>query len=356
MTELADIFRLHGPEYRRLFNQRMLPSHKRAIRDIEQCRTPPMGGSVFQCPDCGRLRYSYHSCGNRSCPKCQNHLATAWLQKQRSFLLPVPYFLVTATLPASFRPLARANQKTLYSILMREFAAAVKKLSADPRHLAAHVGLIGLLQTWRGDMAYHLHAHFIMPAGGLSTDGKRWIRSKYKDYLLPSKPLAIIFRAKVRDALKKAGLYSQVPASVWKQNWVVDFQPVGNGMAALKYLAPYVFRVAISNKRILSLRDGLVTFLVKDRAANRYRPMSLPAQEFIRRFLQHVLPKGFQKVRYYGFFAPKSRALLERLRQLLGTAPLPPSPSPAPKPIPRCPDCGAQLLLFATLPRSRAPP
>lgn len=355
MVELADIFTRHGSEYRQKFGKHMLPSHKRAMCDIEHCRTPAMGGSHYLCKDCGKEHFSFHSCGNRSCPKCANGQTTAWLAKQRDLLLPVSYFLATCTLPTELRALARSCQKTVYSITMRAFVSAMQKLALDPRHLGAHIGAVGILQTWRRDMAYHPHVHFILPAGGLSPDGKKWIHSKYIDFLLPEKPLAIVFRAKFRDELKKAGLFDNVPASVWQKDWVVDFEPVGNAEGALKYIAPYVYRVAISNNRIESLADGKVTFRYTDANSGTIKRITLPAEHFIARFLQHVLPKGFQKVRYYGFLAPRSRHLLQLVRTLLGSTPEPRTSPPTAK-LHFCPHCGGQLLLLGLLPKQRGPP
>jgi len=316
MLEVADIFRLHGPEYREQFGARMLPSQRRAMQDIEQCRTATLGGQVYYCQSCKEQRYSYHSCKNRHCPKCGNDQANKWLKEQKELLLPTHHFLVTFTLPAELRALARSHQKLLYHLLFRASSAALLKLAQDPRFLGGRVGLVGVLQTWTRDLRYHPHLHFIVTGGGLTEAGS-W-RASGADFLVPEKPLALIFRAKLRDELKKCGLFAPVDQRVWKKDWVVDCQPVGSGEAAFKYLAPYIFRVALSNNRIRKLdQAGNVTFQYKESATDQIKSRTLTAKEFIRRFLQHVLPARFVKVRYYGLLSPKHRQLLEQARQQL---------------------------------------
>lgn len=342
--ELAEIFRQHGPAYRQKFKGRLPTSHLKAMAAIEQCRTEALGGHVYTCDDCGESRYSYHSCKNRHCPKCQNQAGQQWLAHQTELLLPVPYFMVTFTLPEALRALARQKQRLMYDLLFRTSAAALQELAHDPRFVDGQIGFLGVLQTWTGDLAYHPHVHYLVPGGGLSADGHSWRRAR-NAFFVHVKPLSRLFRAKFRAALHQANLLEQVPPQVWRQEWVVHCQPVGTGQAALKYLAPYVFRVALSNRRILKLQDGQVTFRYRDRATRHWKTRTLPAEEFIRRFLQHVLPKGFQKVRYYGFFSPGQRHRLQQARQLLGAAcpPLsaPAAQAPAQPPMPRllCPTC-----------------
>ncbi len=319
MPELADIFRAKAPEYRAKYGQRMLPSHKRAIDDIILCRTRPLGGKTYYCKPCDKYRYSYHSCKNRSCPKCGNDDATKWLAAQNALLLPVQYFMVTSTLPAELRPVARSNQKLIYGLLLRSTAQAIRKLARDPEWVGGEIGLLGIPQTWKRDMGYHVHAHFIMPGGGISSDGKRWLPAQ-RDFLMPNPAVASILRAKFRDALKKyPELFKQVPNQVWHKRWVVDIRSVGNGRSALKYLVPYIFRVAISNSRIEAFQDGNVTFRYQDNKGNWHRP-TIEAEKFISRFLQHVLPKGFVKVRYYGFLSPRKRVLLDVIKELFHSA------------------------------------
>src|SRR6266511_989241 len=309
MLEVADIFRLHGPEYRAKFGSRMLPSHRRAMQNIEQCRTAALGGKVYLCEPCHELRYSYHSCKNRHCPKCQNEQANEWLEQQQQLLLPVPHFLVTFTLPAELRAVARSNQKTIYNLLFRASSAALLQLAQDPRLVGARLGMVGVLHTWTRQLLYHPHVHYIVTGGGLTDDG-RW-RSSHKDFLVPVKALSPIFRAKFRDGLKQTELFSQVNARVWQQDWVVHSEPVGSGQQAFKYLAPYIFRVALSNNRLRKLQDGQVTFAYKESASDQLKRCTVTAEEFIRRFLQHVLPPRFIQVRYYGLLSPPASTATE---------------------------------------------
>lgn len=356
MIELAEIFRQHGPAYRDKFKGHIPASHLRAMAAIEQCRTEALGGHLYTCDECGETRYSYHSCKNRHCPKCQNEAGQAWLTRQTELLLPVSYFMVTFTLPEGLRTLARSNQRLMYDVLFHASAAALQALAWDPRFVGGQIGFVGVLQTWTRALLYHPHTHYLVPGGGLSADGQRWRRAR-NAFFVHVKPLSRLFRAKFRAALADSGLLEQVPASVWQQEWVVHCQPVGTGETALTYLAPYIFRVALSNRRILKLQDGQVTFRYREMGSRRWKTATLPAEEFIRRFLQHVLPKGFQKVRYYGFFSPGQRHRLALARNLLGLTATPetsqndgglaqPRPDPA---VIWCPTCGRPMRQTQTL-------
>ena len=377
MLEVADIFRLHGPDYRAQFGNQMLPSHRRAMQDIEQCRTAALGGQLYYCAQCDEQRYSYHSCKNRHCPKCQNDQANLWLQEQQNLLLPGPHFMVTFTLPEELRAVARRNQKLIYNLLFRASSQALLKLAQDPRFVGAQkrgpragsprgvlVGMVGVLHTWTRQLLCHPHVHYIVTGGGLSADA-RW-RSSRPDFLVPVKALSLIFRAKFRDQLKKSDLFAAVDQQAWKKKWVVHSQPVGSGESAFKYLAPYIFRVALSNNRLRQLHDGQVTFSYKESATDQLKRCTLTAQEFIRRFLQHVLPNRFIKVRYYGLLSPGNRHLLAQARLLLATHNSPTQP-PAILPaeqlaignpqsaILTCPHCGGPLTLLGPIARGRAP-
>jgi hypothetical protein len=362
MIELADIFRRYGPQYRAKFGERMPPRHRQAMASIEHCRTEVMGGHVYYCETCDEALYSYHSCKNRHCPKCQNETAQQWLVEQQDLLLPTPYFMVTFTLPVDLRQLARSHQKTLYNILFRTSAAALQQLAQDPRFVGGRVGMVGVLHTWTRDLNYHPHVHYLVPAGALTPDGQRWLPAR-QDFLVHVKPLSILFRAKFRDALKKTPLFEHIAAETWTKDWVVHCQPVGSGVAALKYLAPYIFRVAISNNRILKVEDDQVTFRYKDSDTGAIKYCTLAAEEFIRRFLQHVLPKGFVKVRYYGFFSHGNHHLLNQVRQLLGnvspaeqTDLRQANPAPQDRAL-RCPKCGLSMRLIKKLqPQRHRPP
>ena len=355
---MAHIFRLHGPAYREKFGHRMLPSHRRAMQDIETCRTESLGGQLYFCKQCQAQRYSYHSCKNRHCPKCQHEQANDWLAEQHNLLLPIQHFLVTFTLPQELRALARSHQKTIYNLLFRASATALQQLAQDPRFVGARLGMVGVLHTWTRQLLYHPHLHYIVTGGGLSADG-RW-RSARKDFLLPVKALSPIFRAKFRDALKQTELFAQLPPQIWQTDWVVHSEPVGSGQQAFQYLAPYIFRVAISNNRLRSLQHGTVTFAYKESASDQLKRCTLTAEEFIRRFLQHVLPSRFIKVRYYGLLSPAHRQLLQKARSLLAatTSKLKPQAlkTSAPLALLTCPHCGGPLTLLSPLaPRGPAP-
>jgi hypothetical protein len=339
-------------------------NHLKVMRAIEQCRTEALGGKVYECRECGEWRYSYHSCRNRHCPKCQNAESSAWLERLESLLLPVPYFFCTFTFPEELRALARKRQKTMYDILFRASAEALKTLALDPRHLGGSIGFMGVLQTWTREIAYHPHVHYIVPGGGISPDGERWLPTRNPEFLLPEKPLAILFRAKVRDALKQAKLLGAVPPSIWGRDWVVHIERVGRGETALKYLAPYVFRVAISNRRIERLENGRVTFRFRDAKSEEWKRRTLDAEEFIRRFLQHVLPDRFVKTRYYGFLAQRSRDKLVKVRALLSVTRAevevpeskPDDSSCCSDESMACPKCGGVMVPIRTLYPKRKPP
>lgn len=369
MLELADIFRLHGPEYREKFSKQMPPSHRRAMQDIEQCRTAALGGQLYFCSQCDQQRFSYHSCKNRHCPKCQNQQANQWLKDQQDLLLPTHHFLVTCTLPAELRALARSNQKLIYNLLFRASSQALLLLAQDPRFVGARLGLVGVLHTWTRQLLYHPHVHYLVTGGGLTNDG-RW-RSARADFLVPVKALSRIFRAKFRDQLKKTELFAQVERRVWRKDWVVHSEPVGSGAQAFQYLAPYIFRVAISNNRLRKLEQGNLTFSYKESATDQLKHCTVTAEEFIRRFLQHVLPPRFIKVRYYGLLSPSNRQLLPQARQLLAattgkplsattvalntTDPATTKNTETPGQL-SCPHCRAPLTLLGPLaPRGRAP-
>jgi hypothetical protein len=364
VIELAEIFQKHGPAYREKFKGRIPLSHLKTMAAIEACRTEVLGGHVYVCDECDQSFYSYHSCKNRHCPKCQNDAAQDWLARQTGLLLPVPYFMVTFTLPEGLRAVARSHQKLIYDLLFHSSAAALQELAADPRFVGGQIGMVGVLQTWTRDLIYHPHVHYLVPGGGLAADGQSWLRSR-NAFLVHVKPLSILFRAKFRDELKKTELFEQVPTEVWRQEWVVHCQPVGSGEAALKYLAPYIFRVALSNRRIVKLENGQVTFRYRERDTRRWKSCTLPAEEFIRRFLQHVLPKGFQKVRYYGLFSSSQRPRLAQARRLLGLTATPeptnrtlaPARPSADRPPILCPSCGRPMRQSQTLrpPYCRSP-
>jgi hypothetical protein len=365
---LGDIFRRYGPAYRKTAGERIPLNQRAAMTAIERCRTEALGGQLYTCPACATTRYSYHSCRNRHCPTCQQDQGQLWLAKQQELLLPVPYFLVTFTLPSQLRALARQNQRCIYTLLFRSSAMALQQVAADPRFLGGQIGMVGVLQTWTRDLRYHPHIHYLVPAGALDPAGAQWLPAKGR-FLVHVKPLAKLFRGKVRAGLQQLHLAGGLPDKMWSQPWVVDCRPVGSGQAALKYLAPYIFRVALSNNRLVDVANDQVTFRYRVAATKKTTTCTLSAGSFIGRFLQHILPKGFVKVRYYGLFRPSNRRLLAQVRDMLcgellgcpvsakagvvvATAPAVHGPLAPP-----CPTCGAVMHLSATLlPTSRSPP
>jgi hypothetical protein len=368
VIEVADIFREAGSVYRKNYASRMLPSHMRAMRDIEDCRTAVLGGHLWGCDSCGERQYSYHSCRNRHCPKCHGDQTRRWIDSRRLKLLPCPYFLLTFTLPVQLRTLARTQQKLVYGILMSAAAQSILKLTEDSRFLGGRPGLMGVLHTWTRAMLFHPHAHFLVTGGGLAPDRQRWMTTTNPRFLVPGRALSVIFRAKIKHALDNAGLLGEVPVKVWRKKWVVHCQQAGTGEKVLDYLGRYVFRIAIANSRLERFEDGQVTFRYRENRSGEIRRCTLPNQEFIARFLQHVLPRGFAKVRYYGLYSPACKNLLEKSRQLLGalqtieTDPEQPILSPTlhaqgNDEDARCPFCGVgRMVMIQKLPRKRGPP
>ena len=237
MVELAEIFRQGGAAYREAHRGRMLPSHLRAMDDIARCRTPPLGGSLYSCDECGNLEYAYHSCRNRHCPKCHHLPTERWLEQLRSRLLPCPYAFLTFTLPAELRPVARSNQRLVYGILLRQAAAAVQMLADDRKWIGARLGILAVLHTWSRDLAFHPHGHLLVTAGGMTPAGNAWRKPAYPRFLVPGYALSPIFRAKVRDAFRKAGLDASVEPRVWTKSWTVHVKRAGSGEHATRYLA-----------------------------------------------------------------------------------------------------------------------
>jgi hypothetical protein len=317
MSAIQKIFQIYGPQYVSLYKDRMPQIHKKTMKDIADCRSGSFGTILYGCHDCGTIQTIACCCGNRHCPICQHDKADQWLQKQMEKLLPTHYFLVTLTLPQGFREVARSHQKIVYAALFSCAHEALTTLAKDKRFVgSARIGYLAVLHTWGSMLQYHPHIHLVIPGGAVSEKGDQWLPSR-QDLFVHTKPLAHIFKAKFRDEMKKAKLFNTIDPGVWKQEWVVDSQSAGKGHNSLRYLARYVFRVAISNNRIKSISDNAVRFSYKDRERKTWQTMELKPMEFIRRFLQHVLPKGFMKVRHYGFLNPNSSFSIERLRELI---------------------------------------
>jgi len=334
-VEVADIFRQYGHAYR--VSRKMPLNHIRTMRAIERCRTQELGGHVDECDSCGRIRISYNSCRNRHCPKCQFLSKEKWLEQRKQDLLPVPYFHVVFTIPAKLRPLALRNKRALYNILFRSVSETLIELTRDPKHLGGQIGFICILHTWGENLMDHLHIHCIVTGGGLSLDGTRWISCR-KGFFIPVKVLSRLFRGKVIDYLKKSWETEELefPGNIsklqdqfaiflkdlYKEEWVVYSKPpFKNTETLLEYLGRYTHRIAIGNHRILKVKDGEVFFLWRDYADGKKKKiMRLEVSEFIRRFLLHVLPEGFVKIRYYGLLANrKSNTTLSHCRKLLDT-------------------------------------
>jgi Putative transposase/Transposase zinc-binding domain len=332
VIEVADVFRRFADDYLSAHGTTILPSHRRAIADILACRTEALGGHLWRCDHCSAEVYSYHSCKNRSCPKCHTDQAEAWLAARKAEVLACPYFHVIITIPEELREVLRANQKDGYALLMKSAAEAIVELARDRRYVGGTVGVLAVLHTWTQQLLYHPHVHCLVTGGGVSDDGRHWHPAR-DGFLVPFAALAKLVRGKLRAALAKRRPDLKVPEATWSKRWVVHCTTWGEGdEAVLGYLARYVFRVAITNSRIVGLDDDGVTFRHKHRASNRSRTTRLSGHEFMRRFLQHVLPKGLHKVRYYGLWhasrreqAAQARLLLE-LQRPTDAAPEPPWP------------------------------
>ena len=317
MSAIQKIFQMYGPQYLTLYGDRMPKLHKKTIQDITECRSGSFGTILYTCEDCQTIQTIPCCCGNRHCPSCQQDKTDQWLHKQMQKLLPTHYFLLTITLPQGLRNVARSHQKIVYAAMFSCTHDALKKLAKDKRFIGStRIGYLAVLHTWGSMLQYHPHIHFVIPGGAVSENGDQWLSSR-QDLFVHSKPLALIFKAKFTDAMKKAQLFDKIDPDVWKQQWVVDSQAVGKGQNSLRYLSRYVFRVAISNNRIKSIENQIIKFQYKDRQKKKWKTMSLDAMEFIRRFLQHALPNGFMKIRHYGFLNPNSPFSIEQLREFI---------------------------------------
>jgi len=357
VLELADIFRQHGEAYRQ---SHPLPRHQlRLMRAIEICRTATLGGHVDECGQCGQRLISYNSCRNRHCPKCGSLARARWLHRRRGELLPVPYFHVVFTLPALIADLALQNKKALYDLLFQISSETLLTIARDPNHLGAELGFFGILHTWGQNLLHHPHIHYVIPGGGIGPDHDCWVACQ-PEFFLPVRVLSAYFRRRFLEALEKLfhkgqlqftgtlahlcepEAFAQYLAPLRHTDWVVYAKPpFGGPPQVLEYLGRYTHRVAISNHRLVSLEDGQVTFRWKDyRHEQRPCLMTLDADEFIRRFLLHALPDGFQRIRFGGFFANRHRrSKLALIGQLLA--------HPVTELLPLPKDC-AELLAFLT--------
>jgi len=386
--EVADVFRAHGPAWRQAQHGHLSLGQLKVMSAITQCRSAALGGHVLHCPACDHTQIAYNSCRDRHCPKCQASAARRWLEARQVDLLPVEYYHVVFTLPAPISAIAYTNKALIYGLLFQVAADTLRTIAADPKHLGARIGLTLVLHTWGSALTHHPHVHGIVPGGGLSPDGQRWIACK-PGFFLPVRVLSRLFRRRFLEALAKAHAAGQLQffgeyaalADVtafadWLKplrriEWVVYAKrPFAGPAAVLAYLARYTHRVAIANSRLISLDERGVTFKWKDYRAKgktRHKTMTLSTGEFMRRFLLHVLPSGFHRIRHYGLIANAGRRKnLARARELLNVPPDADEAASAGdgvaesgQPTYVCPDCGAPMIIIETLMRGqriRAPP
>jgi hypothetical protein len=376
--EVADVFRRHGDTYRRAHDGHLGRIERRVMSAIELCRTAALGGHIEACAECGLVRCAYNSCRNRHCPKCQGGARAEWLAARQAELLPVPYFHVVFTLPAAAAEIAFQNKETVYAILFRTAAEALRTIAADPKHLGAEIGLVAVLHSWGQSLHHHPHVHCLVPGGGPSLDGARWVAC-HPGFFLPVRVLSRLFRRLFLAELDAAFAAGQLgffgplaelaePAVFARQlnklrriEWVVYAKPpFGGPERVLTYLGRYTHRVAIANSRLVSITDDDVAFRWKDyRHHGRSKLMTLAAQEFIRRFLLHTLPDGFHRIRHFGFLANGHRAAkLALCRRLLGAPASDASTDEvedeaSPPASRHCPGCGAVMMLTGILPPLR---
>jgi len=385
--EVAEIFRAHGPAWRQAQHAHLSLAQLKVMSAIEQCRSAALGGHVLRCEACEQVQIAYNSCRNRHCPKCQASAARRWLEARAADLLPVEYYHVVFTLPAPIAAIAYYNKALIYDLLFDVAAQTLRTIAADPQHLGAHIGATLVLHTWGSALTHHPHVHGIVPGGGLSPDAQRWVACK-PGFFLPVRVLSRLFRRLFLEELTKAhrarqlqffGQYAALSeadafahwlAPLRECEWVVYAKrPFAGPAAVLAYLSRYTHRVAISNRRLLAFDERGVTFRWKDyraKAAARYKTMTLSAQEFMRRFLLHVLPEGFHRIRHYGLLANAQRQLhLARARELLHVVPLAAQPQSSETPAHSvqptfvCPHCHAAMSIIQTFARGqsiRAPP
>jgi hypothetical protein len=368
--EVADLVRAAGGAFIERSRKWITWKHVKVLLAIRRCRTAALGGHLDECTRCGHRAISYNSCRNRHCPKCQAGARDRWLRARRQELLPTRYVHVVFTLPRELAPLALQNKKVIYNLLFRTSAETLLEVARDPRHLGAEIGFFSVLHTWSQKLELHPHVHCVVPAGGLSADGTRWIKTRY-DFFLPVKVLSRVFRGKFVAALKRAfrdgqlrfhgdltplaqpKTFSSWLRPLFRKDWVVYAKrPFGGPEHVLHYLGRYTHRVAISNHRLVSFADGEVTFRWRDSAHNNAQKlMILSLDEFLRRFLLHLLPQGFVRIRNFGFLANRKRATtLPICFHLLGSAPEPQAKqdisSPSPSDLWLCPECGGPMTII----------
>ncbi len=383
--EVADIFRDHGAAWRRAKAGHISLDQMKVMAAIESCRTAALGGHVARCEDCAHTTIAYNSCRNRHCPKCQGAAARDWLAEREAELLPVGYFHIVFTLPAAIADIAYQNKAVIYDLLFKTSTETMITIAADPKHLGARIGITAVLHTWGSAMTHHPHVHMIVPGGGISLNGKRWVACR-PGFFLPVRILSKLFRRLFLEKLAAthvagrlqffgecahladAQVFEAFLAPLKKTRWFVYAKrPFAGPKAVLAYLSRYTHRVAISNRRLISADDKAVTFKWKDyriEGRDRYKTMTLTTEEFIRRFLIHVLPKGLHRIRHYGLFANGERAKnIARARELFAVPVSPDQPANTqtvdagePRTLsPPCPCCGGRMIIIETFERGSTP-
>ena len=359
MPSVADCLRQHGGAYLKTYGDDVPLGHRKVLSAITRCRTGELGGVLYECQRCGREHWVGRSCGNRHCPTCGIDKTARWLEKQTTKLLPIEHFLITFTVPWELRKVIRAHQSVCYEAMFQCGSQTIRSLASNPKWLGtSKLGFFGVLQTWGRDLTvYHPHIHFVVAGGGVSEDGNRWL-STAAGFFFPEACASPIIRGKMRDAFAAAGLKNQVDAKIWALDkwWEVDVKAVGDGRAVLKYLAPYVYRVAISDKRIEACDTAGVTFRYTPSKSSVSKTRTLTGDQFVGGFLQHVLPSGWKKIRYYGWMSPNSKTQIDEVRWLVwlflgwrfwlasGHAP---QQQPRHREPVRCAACGGEMRIVA---------
>ena len=383
--EVADIFRGHGPAWRQANAGHVSLDQLKVMSAIESCRTAALGGHVARCEKCSHTQIAYNSCRNRHCPKCQGAAAKQWLAEREAELLPVPYYHVVFTLPSAIADIAYQNKAVIYNLLFKVSAETLITIAADPKHLGARIGVLSVLHTWGSALTHHPHVHMIVPGGGIALDGDKWVSCR-PGFFLPVRVLSRLFRRLFLEklvaahqagelqffgnhaALTNTKAFAAYLAPLRNRKWVVYCKrPFGGPEEVLRYLARYTHRVAISNRRLIACDDNGVTFNCKDYRLDgpeRYKVMTLDTHEFIRRFLMHVLPQGFHRIRYYGLLASTTRAdNIARVRDLLAVPLIPidaikaanAKPDEPKAPEHACPCCGGRMIIIETFRRGCSP-
>lgn len=338
--KLASIVNEYYHAYIEKYGDSSLPGHLKALNAIQRCRTPDSGQVYVSCPECHHSEWRPVSCGHRSCPQCQNHEATQWIERQQSKLLPVQYYMVTFTLPYELRPLVWQNQRVLYSVLFSCASTTLKDFGLNPKHLGAEIGMTMVLHTHNRKLDFHPHIHAVVPGGGVDKRRRQW-RKKKGRYLFNQKAMAKVFRARLIDALKKSEL--PIPKGITSQ-WVVDCARVGKGISALKYLSRYLYRGVISEKNIVSSQNDRVTFRYIESKTGETKYRTLKGEDFLFLIVQHVLPKGFRRVRDYGFLHSNSKNLLLLVQLILHVKII--NVEPCPRPFFKCPKCNTSMHII----------